>query len=464
MNSDNLLTNKRSVGVCQKKLRVRMRENIVAIVGRPNVGKSTLFNRLIKRRSAIVDSEEGITRDRKYEKVEWLNKTFILVDTGGIVVGSTDDMDKAVRKQAEIAILEADLILFMVDAKVDITGLDLDVARILKPHSEKVMVVVNKADSFEDEIDKFNFLQLGFGEPIAISASHGRHIGDLLDEITDRIETYEEPEDSDGEIKVAIVGKPNVGKSSILNRLVGKDTTIVTNIPGTTRDSIDSSIKYHSQTVRFIDTAGLRKKRSVEYGVELFSAMRTIESIDRSDIVVLVISAPENVTEQDQKIASYCARNYKNLMIVVNKWDLIEKDNKTMGVFVRDIREKLKFIDFTSILFTSAETNQRVYKILDLVLKVDQESKFRISTSQLNDFLETVIKRYPPTHSSGRHVKIYYCSQVAIQPPTFVFFCNDAKMITENYKRYVHNKIREYFKFEGVTIKIIFRTSSGDRK
>jgi GTP-binding protein len=419
---------------------------------------------LCRKRSAIVDQEEGITRDRKYETVEWLGKTFLLVDTGGIVINSTDDMDKAVRRQAEIAILEADLILFLVDAKVDVTGLDLEVGRILKPHSHKVMIVVNKADTFEEEIDKYNFMTLGFGEPVAISASHGRHIGDLLDEIISRIEVLDEPEEAPNEIKVAIVGKPNVGKSSILNRLVGDETAIVTDIPGTTRDSIDSTLKYHSQTIRFIDTAGLRRRRSVEYGVEMFSVMRTIESIQRSDVVILVISAVENVTEQDQKIASYVARNYKNLIVVINKWDLIEKDAKTMGEFVKDIREILIFIDYTPILFTSAMTNQRVYKILDLVLKVYEESKMRIPTSELNDFLENVIKRYPPSHSSGRHVKIYYCSQVAVQPPTFIFFCNDSKLITESYKRYVNNKIREYFKFEGVSIKIIFRTSSGETK
>ncbi|MBW6515602.1 MAG: ribosome biogenesis GTPase Der [Candidatus Cloacimonetes bacterium] len=435
-----------------------MRKGIVAIVGRPNVGKSTLFNRLCRKRSAIVDAMEGITRDRKYEIVEWTNKTFYLVDTGGIVFNPEDDITKAVKTQAEIAISEADLILFIVDAKVDVTALDMEIGKLLTAHHHKVLLVANKADTQEEELDVFGFMKLGFGEPQAISATHGRHIGDLLDSIIERLETSDYEETEIDEIKVSIVGKPNVGKSSLLNRLVGENTAIVDKVPGTTRDAIDSNLRYHAKNIRLIDTAGLRRKKSIKYGVEYFSVMRTIESIDRSDIVVLMIAADDGVTEQDQKIASYAARNYKSIIITVNKWDLITKDNKTIGNFVKDIREDLSFINYAPIVFISALTNLRLRKILDLILQIDEESKKRISTSELNDFMEKVVGKFPPAHSSGKHTKIYYCTQPSVQPPVFIFFCNNAKFITESYRRYLHNQLRERFKFEGVTIKTIFRS------
>lgn len=436
-----------------------MRKGIVAIVGRPNVGKSTLFNRLCRKRSAIVDAMEGITRDRKYELVEWTGKSFYLVDTGGIVLDASDDITKAVRVQAEIAISEADLILFVVDAKVEITGLDMDIGRLLNPVREKVLLVVNKADTLEEEYGVFGFMKLGFGEPQSISATHGRHIGDLLDAIVSRIDFGSITEKDDDEIRVSIVGKPNVGKSSLLNRLVGDNTSIVNEAPGTTRDTVDSGLRYHNRSIRLVDTAGLRRKKSVRYGVEYFSVMRTIESIDRSDIVVLMISAEEGITEQDQKIASYAARNYKSIIIAVNKWDLIEKDNATIGAYVKEIKHELSFISYAPILFISALTNLRLRKILDLILQVDEESKKRISTSQLNDFMEEVVGRFPPSHSSGKHTKIYYCTQAAVKPPLFLFFCNNPKLVTESYRRYLHNKLREYFKFEGVTVKTVFKSS-----
>ena len=441
-----------------------MRKGIVAIVGRPNVGKSTLFNRLCRKRSAIVDAMEGITRDRKYEIVEWVNKTFYLVDTGGIVINPEDDITKAVKFQAEIAISEADLILFLVDTKVDVTGLDMEIGKMLTPYHPKVLLVANKADTQEEEHDVYGFMKLGFGEPQAISATHGRHIGDLLDRIVERLDLTDYEDADPEEIRVAIVGKPNVGKSSLLNRLVGENTAIVNEIPGTTRDSIDSNIRYHSQSIRLIDTAGLRKKKSIKYGVEYFSVMRTIESIDRSDIVVLMISADDGVTDQDQKIASYAARNYKSIIIAVNKWDLVSKDDKTTGNFVKDIRESLSFISYAPILFISALTNLRLRKILDLILQIDLESKKRIGTSELNDFLEQVVNKFPPSHSSGKHAKFYYCTQPTVKPPMFILFCNNAKLITESYRRYIHNQIRDRFKFEGVTIKIVFRSKEKKQK
>lgn len=430
----------------------------MAIVGRPNVGKSTLFNRLCRKRSAIVDFEEGVTRDRKYEEVEWIGKKFILVDTGGIIHRPTDDIGQAVRFQAELAISEADLIVFMVDAKIDSTGTDLQVGKILMPYHEKVLLVANKADNVEDEAGLYDYLKLGFGDPIPISASQGRRIGDLLDVIVEKISTVEDDHESANDVKIAIVGKPNVGKSSLVNRIVGENTAIVTNVPGTTRDSIDSTLKYFGQTLRFIDTAGLRRKKNVNYGVEYFSVMRTIQSVDRSDVVVLVISANEGVTEQDQKIASYASRKYKSIIIAINKWDLIEKDNSTFGKMVRDIKENLSFIDYAPIIFISALTNLRVRKILEEIIKIDKESRKRIPTSELNVFLSKITAKNPPSHSSGKHTKIFYCTQQGIQPPIFIFFCNNEKLVNKNYRRYIYNKLRETYKFEGVSIKMAFRS------
>lgn len=436
-----------------------MKKRIAAIVGRPNVGKSTLFNRLCRKRSAIVDSEEGITRDRKYEEVEWSGKEFILVDTGGIIAKPTDSISQAVKMQAELAIIESDLILFLVDNQVGITDLDHTVAKILLPHHKKVLLVANKADNHEDEVSAYGFMKLGFGEPSVISASHGRHIGDLLDRIIDNIETadYDEQEEEE-EIRIAIVGKPNVGKSSILNRLVGENTAIVDSTPGTTRDSIDSKLTYYGKKFRFIDTAGLRRKKSISYGVELFSVMRTIESINRSDIVVLIIAADEPISDQDQKIASYAARNHKSIIVVVNKWDLLKKNNSTTGEFVKNIKEELVFIDYAPILFISALTNLRVRKILETIVRIYEQSTKRIPTSELNDFLQKILAKRPPTHSTGKHTKIYYCTQQSTNPPVFIFFCNNAALINKNYRRYLYNRLREEYAFEGASLKMVYRS------
>ncbi len=437
-----------------------MKKRIVAVVGRPNVGKSTLFNRLCRKRSAIVDSVEGITRDRKYEEVEWNGKEFILVDTGGIIPNPTDSISQAVKLQAELAIAESDLILFLVDNQVGVTDIDNSVAKILLPHHNKVLLIANKADNSEEEISAYDFMKLGFGEPSAISASHGRHIGDLLDRIIDNIDTSDYEDQTEDEIKVAIVGKPNVGKSSVLNRLVGENTTIVDSVPGTTRDAIDSKMIYYGKKFRFIDTAGLRRKKSISYGVELFSAMRTIESINRSDIVVLIIAADEPVSDQDQKIASYAARNYKSIIVVVNKWDLIEKDNSTVGDFVKRIKEELIFIDYAPIMFISALTNLRVRKTLETITRIHEQSTKRISTSELNNFLQKILKQRPPTHSTGKHAKIYYCTQQNTNPPVFIFFCNNATLINKNYRRYLYNRLRKEYAFEGASIKTVFRSKA----
>ena len=439
-----------------------MKKSVVAIVGRPNVGKSTLFNRICRKRSAIVDFEEGVTRDRKYEEAEWTGQYFIVVDTGGIIPKSSDSIDKAVKFQAEVAIEEADLILFLVDAKTGTTDIDMEIARILSDHREKVMLVANKVDNEKDELEIYDFMQLGFGEPFSIAAIHCRNIGNFLDEVIKHINAVPSQPEEEDSIKIAIVGKPNVGKSSLVNRITGQDINIVTDIPGTTRDSIDTSITHFGKKYTFIDTAGLRRKKRIKYGVEYFSTMRTIESINRADVVLIVLDATSEISTQDQKIVSYAARNFKDIIILYNKWDLIKKTNITVGEYIEQIRAELRFVEFAPVVFISALTGQRVSKILDLIMKVEEESRKRIPTSELNRFLEKVIGKFPPTHSSGKHTKIYFCTQVKTHPPTFVFFCNDPKLITTHYKRYLNNQLRETFKFEGASIKTFFRGRSAD--
>ena len=437
-----------------------MRKYIVSIVGRPNVGKSTLFNRLCRKRSAIVDFEAGITRDRKYEDVEWNGKIFKLVDTGGIVFNSTETIDKMVQHQVMLAIEESDLILFMVDAQTGTTDIDKEIAKILYPHKDKVMLVANKADNEKYEWEVYDFLQLGFGDAIPISASQGRNTGDFLDAVMELIpgtQSIFQLEEKSSATRIAVVGKPNVGKSSIVNLLLGNPKLIVTEIPGTTRDSIDSPFRYHNKDYILIDTAGLRRKTRVNYGVEYFSTLRTIESIDRCDIVVLVLTADEEISVQDMKIASYAKRKMKEIMVVYNKWDLIEKETNTINKYLKELHFQMPFLQFAPVLFISAKTTQRIHKIMETVAKIEEESEKRISTSELNRFMETVIMHRPPTHPSGKHIKIYYITQAAVKPPTFIFFCNTPSLITENYRRYLHNQLREMFKFEGVSIKLIFK-------
>ena len=437
-----------------------MRKYIVSIVGRPNVGKSTLFNRLCRKRSAIVDFEAGITRDRKYEDVEWNGKIFKLVDTGGIVFNSTETIEKMVQHQVMLAIEESDLILFMVDAQTGTTDIDKEIAKILYPHKDKVMLIANKADNEKYEWEVYDFLQLGFGDVIPISAAQGRNTGDFLDAVIERIpgtQSIFQLEEKSSATRIAVVGKPNVGKSSIVNLLLGNPKLIVTEIPGTTRDAIDSPFRYHNKDYVLIDTAGLRRKTRVNYGVEYFSTLRTIEAIDRCDIVVLVLTADEELSVQDIKIASYAKRKMKEIMVVYNKWDLIEKETNTINKYLKELHYQMPFLQFAPVLFISAKTTQRIHRIMETVAKIEEESEKRISTAELNRFMEKVIMHRPPTHPSGRHIKIYYITQAAVKPPTFIFFCNTPSLITENYRRYLHNQLREMFKFEGVSIKLIFK-------
>ncbi len=441
-----------------------MRKYIVSIVGRPNVGKSTLFNRLCKKRSAIVDFEPGVTRDRKYEDVEWNGKVFKIVDTGGIVFDSRENIDKMIKHQAVLAIEESDLILFVVDAKTGTTDIDMQIAKILYPHRDKVMLVANKSDNEKDELELYDFLQLGFGDAFPVAANAGRNTGKFLDEVIRLIpETadYSDEEESDV-TRIAIVGRPNVGKSSIINRLIGKDKLIVTNIPGTTRDTIDTRFSYEGKDYILVDTAGLRKKTRVNYGVEYFSVMRTIDAIDRADVAVIVLAADEKVAEQDLKIAAYAKRKLKEVIIVYNKWDLPQKDNSSTGKYITELHEEMPFLQFAPVLFVSAKTGQRVVKLLDTVKLVVEESNKRITTSDLNKFMENVIEHHPPTHPSGKHARIYYITQAAVNPPTFVFFCNQPSLITENYRKYLHNQLREMFSFTGASLRLVFKGRDKD--
>jgi len=436
-----------------------MRKCIVSIVGRPNVGKSTLFNRLCKKRSAIVDFEPGVTRDRKYEDVEWNGKVFKIVDTGGIVFDSKESIDKMIKHQALLAIEESDLILFMVDAKTGTTDIDMQIAKILYPHRDKVLLTANKTDNEKDELEIFDFLQLGFGDAVPIAANSGRNTGNFLDEVLAMIP--ETAEDTDEEVsavsRIAVVGRPNVGKSSIINRLIGKDKMIVTDVAGTTRDTIDTHFRYDNKDYILVDTAGIRKKTRVNYGVEYFSVMRAIDAIDRADIILLVLAADENIAEQDLKIASYAKRKMKEIIIVYNKWDLPKKDNSSTGKFLTALREEMPFLAYAPALFVSAKTGQRISKLMETVKLVEEESNKRITTSELNKFMESVVEYRPPTHPSGKHVRIYYITQAAVNPPTFIFFCNQPGLITENYRKYIHNQLREMFAFTGASLRLIFK-------
>lgn len=435
-----------------------MSKPIVAIVGRPNVGKSTLFNALAGERISIVKDTPGITRDRIYADVNWLNYQFTVVDTGGIEPDSKDIMLKQMRTQAEIAIETADVIMFIVDVRQGLVDADFKVADMLRKSVKPVVLVVNKVDNFDKLMpDVYEFYNLGIGDPRPISAAGKLGIGDLLDELIRLLPKENLEEEEDDRPKIAIVGKPNVGKSSIINKLVGEDRVIVTDIAGTTRDAIDTVVKYHDTEYIFIDTAGLRRKNKIKEDIEHYSIIRTVSSIERSDIVVLVIDATEGVTEQDAKIIGMAHDRGRGIIIAVNKWDAIEKNNKTVKTYTNNIRNVLSFIPYAEIIFVSALTGQRLNKLFDLIEQVIQNQNLRISTGVLNEILtEATALQQPPT-DKGKRLRLYYITQVSVKPPTFVIFVNSKELAHFSYVRYIENKIREAFGFAGTSLKIIIR-------
>jgi len=426
---------------------------LVALVGRPNVGKSTLFNRIIGHRRAIVHDLPGVTRDRHYADAEWAGKLFTLIDTGGFVPASEDVMETAIREQAQIAIEEAQQVLFVVDGESGPLPGDREIADVLRRAEKSVLLIVNKADSEKKEQVLGEFYALGLGEPFPVSALGGRRIGDLLDVITQAIPASEE-ETTDTRLKIAIIGKPNVGKSSLVNALLQEDRHIVTEIPGTTRDPIDAVLKYYGEELVLIDTAGLRRKSRIKESVELFSAVRTVKSIERCDVAVILIDAQEGLEHQDLHVVETAIEKRKPTVIAVNKWDLIEKDQHTAAVFERALRERLRLYDYLPILFISALEKQRIYKLIETAKLVDAEGRKRITTSQLNAVMIGEIAAHPPSSRSGKEIKIKFVTQVKIQPPVFAFFCNDPRLIDDTYVRFLENRLREHFGFTGVPIVI----------
>ena len=436
---------------------------LVAIVGRPNVGKSTLFNRLAQTRSAIVEELSGVTRDRLYSRAYWNGREFVLIDTGGIVPGTTDKIEESIKIQAEAAIQESDVILLVVDVRSGANSMDIEIAQLLRKTKKPVILVANKAETMDLHIQAGEFYQLGLGEPIAVSAAHGLNTGDLLDAIVERMPKREEAELPDDEsiIKVAFAGRPNVGKSSLVNFLLGQERMIVTDIPGTTRDAVDSFKVVGEDKYIFIDTAGIRRKSKVFESVEYYSVLRAFRAIEKSDIVVMVIDSVEEVTEQDKRIAGYAHEKGKGIVIAVNKWDLVDKDNRTHKQFLENIRKELVFISYAPAVFVSALTGQRVQNILDLVKEVSEKRKTRISTGILNNLIREAVAVSPPPSSKGKMLKIYYATQVGDKPPTFIMFVNNPKLVHFSYKRYLENQLREAFDFTGTPIRIFFRERKG---
>jgi GTP-binding protein len=430
---------------------------IVAIIGRPNVGKSTLFNRLLKRRIAVVDDQPGITRDRNYAFTTWNKKGFFLVDTGGYVPSSNIEIEKLVKAQAEIAIAEADMVIFLVDAKVGAQSVDLEIANRLRKTQKQVLLVANKVDGVKDEADVYPLSKLGLGEVIGVSALGGRNIGDLLDQITSSLpeeNAYPEKKES---IKVAVIGRPNVGKSSFVNALLGEEKLIVTETPGTTRDAIDTEIEIDGKSFTLIDTAGLRRKSKIKESLEYYTTLRTLRSIERCDVALILIEAQMGFLQQDAKIASEVFDLRKGTVIGINKWDLIDKDGKTADVYTKALKEEAPFVKYVPLIYISAKTKQRVKATMKLVLQVYNERKKRIETGELNEKLEKDIKAKPPASVKGRYIKLFYVTQTGIEPPTFVFFCNYPELLQKSYLRYLENRIREHFGFLGNPIRIKVR-------
>ena len=434
-----------------------MSKPLVAIVGRPNVGKSTLFNKLIGRRLSIVEDTPGVTRDRIYADAEWLTHSFTLIDTGGIEPESEDIIAVQMRRQAELAIETADVIVFLVDGREGMTAADEEVAAMLRKSNKPVVLAVNKLDApkFNDAI--YEFYSLGLGDPIIISAGQGLGLGDMLDEVCAHFPP-EVAEEGEHPLNIAVVGKPNVGKSSLVNAILGEERCIVSNIPGTTRDAVDTAFTLDGEPYVLVDTAGIRRKRAVEdETIERYSVIRSLAAVRRADVVLIVVDAEQGLSEQDVKIAGYVHEEGKPSVLVVNKWDLIEKDTNTMNQFKKDMQVDLAFMDYVPFLFISAKTGQRVNKLLAAAKESYAQSIRRITTGTLNDIVNEAISMTEPPAMSGKRLKIYYATEVSVQPPTFVIFVNDEALVHFSYKRYMENYFRKTFGFAGTPIKIIFR-------
>ncbi len=427
---------------------------LIAIVGRPNVGKSTLFNKIAGRKISITENRPGVTRDRLYADAEWRGKKFTVVDTGGIELKSEDRMWKEILRQADAAIDMADVILLMVDGKEELTSSDYDVADKLRRSKKPVLLVVNKVDNFSHD-KLFEYYALGLGEPYAVSAEHSQGIGDVLDEA---VAHFGEGESDDSErLKIAVVGKPNAGKSSLVNRLLGFERTIVTDMAGTTRDAIDTPFELDGQKYTIIDTAGIRKKKNVDDDVEYYSVLRAFDAVRRADVCLLVVDSSEGLTEQDVKIAGYVHEQGKPSVIVMNKWDLIEKDTKTVNKFEEKLKLDLKFMDYYQSVYISAKTGQRAEKVLKIAREVFSHANFRVPTGTLNDLMLDAVRTNEPPSYNGRRLKVYYCNQPSVCPPTFVLFVNDTELMHFSYKRYLENVLRRAFDFSGTPIRIVTR-------
>jgi len=459
-----------------------MQTPIVALVGRPNVGKSTLFNRLVGERLAVVDDIPGTTRDRLMSLAEWNNISFYVIDTGGIdpiqvaqgqqplSIGSADFIDQ-IRQQAETAIREADVVLFITDVESGVTPADIEVANILRRQQRKgeygsfkppVLLVVNKCDNEARRQSAVQFYELGLGRPYTISALHGLETGDLLDDVVEAFDRKVLEDEEDESVKISIVGKPNVGKSSLLNRLLGEERAIVSPIPGTTRDAVDTPLTFNDVPITLIDTAGIRRRGKIEPGVEKYSVLRTMQAIERSDVSLLLIDATTGLTAQDAHIAGYILKAWKSVVVLVNKWDAIQKDTYTMDAFTRTVRQELNFLDYVPVLFISAKTGQRVDRVLQLALRVQEERLVRLSTSQINQILRDAQARHPAPSHAGRQLKIYYGTQVRSDPPTFMLYVNTPKLAHFTYLRFLENRIRENYGFLGTPIRIVLKPRRPD--
>lgn len=435
-----------------------MAKPLVAIVGRPNVGKSTLFNKISGARISIVEDTPGVTRDRIYADAEWLDKHFTLVDTGGIEPQSKDEILSQMRRQAELAIEMADVVVLMTNVKDGVTANDQDVASMLLKAKKKILLAVNKVDNIGDPpMEFYEFYNLGLGDPIAISSTHGLGVGDLLDKICEQFPEDADTAEDEDEIKVAVIGRPNAGKSSLINKILGEERVIVSNIAGTTRDAIDTRFQKGDDKYLFIDTAGMRKRGKIDETVERYSVVRSLAAVDRSDVCVIMLDANEGVTEQDTKISGYAHDQGKACILVVNKWDTIEKDSKTMNSFRMQVREGFSYMQYAPIMFISAKTGQRVDNLLEEIKKVNEQHKKRITTGMLNDLLNEATQKQQPPSDKGKRLKIYYGTQASVAPPTFVLFANSKDLFHYSYLRYIENQLRGAFGYEGTPIHFIIR-------